>query len=272
MVPQNICIAFLGFDSDRIYLPVQMLKCDKLYLIQRSDHYKSQNAMYNYRLIVRALGKRFIEDRIVPHGHVFERVNAVKKIFEAEKENRICINLSTGSKLDAIAGMMAVMLFRKIPKDVTPFYAVPVDTGRINKAARRMKKINYSETKGVKDIQIIWVLDLQSPKPEIIEALKIISKHGRKIRKKLLVQTLCKQGLLEGFMVDNKDHIKRIDGDSSGDKARRNAQSGAFHVAENRIIRELRARKAIKEDEGKPRDKDIELTENGDYLVTIFGD
>ena len=161
--------------------------------------------------------------------------------------------------------MFAVMLFHHTPKEVIPFYAIPEGTGRTRKKF-------YSETKGVRSIETIHILDIDQPESAMLQTLRIIAENDGKIRKKALVQKICEQKLLDGFKANDKGQIMKDDlGSPKPDKRElRNAQSNAFHVAENRIFRDLKGRwKAVKE-ENKARNRHLELTENGEFMATIF--
>jgi len=287
MIAKRVCVAFLGFDSDRIYLPYEELRCRKLYVIKRKS-VDNPNAEYNYGLIKERLKKEVIEEKIVKTD-VFLRINCLKEIFEAEKNNHIYINISTGSKLDAIAGMLAAMLFRKIPKHVVTFYAHPDETGR-PKAQKSPVKIGpggtkkvelYSETTGLRDIDEVAILDLEKPENGLLEALNVLSKVKTE-RKKKLVEALCKSGHIEGYRYVDKygivksdmvEEFKQLDVEKrkrKHDRDLKNALSGALHAGDNRIFRALKKRwKAIEEEE-RPRNKKIHLTENGKMLVKIF--
>jgi len=97
MSHETVCIAFLGFDSDRIYLPFRDCGATKLYIIKR--HRKDDKvAEYNFNLIKRNVPRGCIRVKVVEHD-VFLRVNCLKQIFEEEKDNPIYVNVSTGSKL-----------------------------------------------------------------------------------------------------------------------------------------------------------------------------
>ncbi|PIU09719.1 hypothetical protein COT30_02950, partial [Candidatus Micrarchaeota archaeon CG08_land_8_20_14_0_20_49_17] len=252
---KHIYIAFLGFDSNRIYQPYKMCKCDKAYIIKREERDKP-TAEWNLSKIMDALSGEEIIPMIVEHD-IFSRINCVKRIFEKEKENRIFVNLSTGSKLDCIAGMLAVMLFHKIPKEVIPFYAEPEKSGR-----KTSKSIKFSETIGVRNIKELPIMDIDYPDAPMLEALKIINGNRGEIKKKQLVLELCQRKQVAGYELDI--------GAKRDKRKKRIAMSGAMHAAENRIIRPLKIKwKAITE-EDKPKNRRISLTANGEKLVKIF--
>jgi len=93
--------------------------------------------------------------------------------------NRIrYVNLASGSKIQAIASMMACMMFRDVT-NIKPFYAeaelYPGFEG---------KPISH----GVKNMMEIPTYQIQIPKPELIHALKIIKEKNGKLTKKEMAE------------------------------------------------------------------------------------
>ena len=276
MVPKNICVAFLGFDSDRIFLPYAEYRCNKLYLIKRGqvDH---ETAEYNYGLIKEKIPAEEIDERFVP-SDIFLRINCLREIFESEKENRIFVNVSTGSKLDAIAGMLAVMLFHKVPREITPFYVHPKTTGRYLNAK------HFSETEGVKRIDEVPILDFQKPENGVLESLRILADQGGVLKKQELVENLCKRNLVESYSyIDGVGIVKKdIAGDvlnmlARGEDPKRSLGTrkyipGAIHYVDTNIFSKLKKPWSAIEIEERPKNKRVRLTKNGEILCSmLFG-
>jgi len=207
---------------------------------------------------------------------MFLRINGLREIFEQEKENRLFLNVSTGSKLDAMSGILAVMLFNKIPREVVPFYAHPRGTGR------GKSETEYSETWGVKEIEEVPTLDLPKPENGQLEALRIIAENDGKIKKQAMINELCKRGHMTGYvLVDGVGVVKEgkeaeFTATALKTKKRkmkpqlRNFISGAIHVADNGIIRALKVRWKAVEEEDRPKNRHMTLTKNGKILCKIF--
>ncbi len=261
MMPKNVCVAFLGFDSDRIYLPVKKLKCDKLHLIIKEGK-EHDNALFNRKLILDNLKGFDIIEHEMPQDPLL-RINCIRKIAEAEKGNRIFINVSTGSKLDAISGMLGAMLFAK---DAVLFYAVPEAGSRPGK-----KKVGYSETHGLRDMEQVPVLPMQQPDPIMLEALSEIKKAGGKMKKKEIIVNLIQKGFLEEFELDKDKKIVRKTDKYEYEKERhRSVQSGAFHVCENKVFKQLKNKWKLIEEDDRTKNKNVLLTEDGKKMVKIF--
>jgi len=55
---------------------------------------------------------------------LFDTLRALRTIIFREKGNHILVNVSTGSKIQAIASMMACMMFKDMAT-IKPYYVVP---------------------------------------------------------------------------------------------------------------------------------------------------
>lgn len=56
--------------------------------------------------------------------HLFDTLRALRIVIFKEKKNSIFVNVSVGSKIRAIASMMACMMF-KDDVNIRPYYAIP---------------------------------------------------------------------------------------------------------------------------------------------------
>jgi len=58
---------------------------------------------------------------------LFDILRAYREIIEEESQNQIYINVSTGTKIHSIAGMLVSMIFKEEKSDIYPYYVVPED-------------------------------------------------------------------------------------------------------------------------------------------------
>jgi hypothetical protein len=93
-------------------------------------------------------------------------LRVLRKIIFEEANNAIFINVSSGSKIQSIASMMACMIF-KDRVDITPYYAVPEKYTTIPRE---------QETVGVKKILKLPEYKIQTPPDNLIKCLEIIYK------------------------------------------------------------------------------------------------
>jgi hypothetical protein len=164
----------LGFEIDRIILPAQEMKADKIWLLRHDNPAQDKAKSYSDKII-----KEFKKNKIqiefaeANRNDVFNILKIVKGIFEKEKENDIYVNVSSGSKIQAIACMMACMIFKEC--NVTPYYAEPESYPSTQ---------GKQQSIGLKTIVPLPKYEIQKPKQDLIDALKIIKSHDGKITKK----------------------------------------------------------------------------------------
>jgi len=155
------------------------LKADKVWLLIHENSSEDKAGPF-LKKIQNLLKKEKIKVEIERHNRLdlFKIIKSIKDIVEKEKGNDIYVNLASGSKIQAIASMMACMMFND-SKQIKPFYAeaerYPGFEG---------KQMSY----GVKNLMQIPTYDIHTPKSELIQALKIIKDQGGKIRKKEMAE------------------------------------------------------------------------------------
>lgn len=96
------------------------------------------------------------------------------------------MNVATGSKIQAIACMMACMIFNE-RKNVRPFYA---------RAQSYAGFDGTQQSTGVKELIPLPAYDIHIPRQELIQALNIIKDHGGRISKKVLAELAEKNNLI----------------------------------------------------------------------------
>lgn len=171
----RVHIAPVGFEVDRIVLPAKKMKADKVWLLIHDDPTKDKAKFYVEK-ITKELEKEDIDVKIAKsdRNNVFKFLKSVKELIQNEEKNDVYVNVSTGSKIQAIACMMACMLFND-RNNVIPFYAEPESY-----PATQGKQ----QSSGLRDLIELPKYEIQKPKRELIAALKIIRDHGGKITKK----------------------------------------------------------------------------------------
>jgi hypothetical protein len=170
----RVHIVPLGFEIDRILLPAKQMKADKIWLVRHNDPGQDKAKIYS-DAILKDLKKNKIQVEFAEadRNNVFNILKIVKEIFEQEKENDIYVNVSSGSKIQAIACMMACMIFKEC--NVTPYYAEPESYPSTQ---------GRQQSAGLKSIRSLPKYEIQKPRQDLIDALKIIKSHDGKITKK----------------------------------------------------------------------------------------
>ena len=183
----RVHIAPVGFEVDRIVIPAKEMKADKVWLLVH-DKPNEDKATPFVEKIKRQLKKEKIKIEIEYHNRLdlFKIIKSVKKIIENEKENNVYVNLASGSKIQAIAGMMACMMFNQ-KKNIMPFYA---------EAKNYLGFEGKQLSSGVKNLIEVPTYEIKTPEAKHVDALRIIKQSGGKITKKEMAEITDKIGLI----------------------------------------------------------------------------
>ncbi|WP_297471699.1 DUF6293 family protein [Nitrosopumilus sp.] len=183
----RVHIAPVGYEIDRIVLPAKKMKADKVCLLVHENP-SIDKAITFYEKISKQLQKQNIE--VVREYHdrldLFKIIKSVKEIIEKEKGNIIYVNLAAGSKIQAIACMMACMMFND-EKNIHPFYVEAKDY---------LVFSGKAISTGIKDIQDVPTYEIKRPDKKHIDALRIISEKGGRISKKEMARLAKEEKLI----------------------------------------------------------------------------
>jgi len=171
----RVHIAPIGFEIDRIVIPAVKERADKVWLLIHEIPAEDKAITYREK-VEKELKKKNIKCEIAKadRNDLFKMIKAIKEIILKEKENDIYVNVASGSKIQAIACMMACMIFNT-KKNVKPFYA---EAEKYAAFEGKQQSIGWKRNIGLPSYEI------QIPKPELVTALRIIKENGGKIRKK----------------------------------------------------------------------------------------
>jgi hypothetical protein len=203
----RVHIAPVGFEVDRIVLPAVRKKADRVWLItEKPSHGEDKGSPYA-KSIARKLKESNIDcqqtsaDRI----DLFDILRALRTIIMHEKGNHILVNVSVGSKIQAIASMMACMMFKDIAT-IRPYYVVPDKYNTILLEERNQ------ETEGMKDIISLPEYKIEIPDEKLIECMHMINLHkDNKITKRELKDLALNNNLIQVGKKDTQDKEERSD-------------------------------------------------------------
>jgi Domain of unknown function (DUF6293)/DUF6293 C-terminal winged helix domain len=165
----RVHIAPVGFEVDRIVLPASNMRADRVWLIIHSDSIDDAGQPFS-KLISERLEKDQIEFKMeyADRTDLFDTLRVLRRIILKEKNNAILVNVSVGSKIQAIASMMACMIF-KDEVDILPYYAVPEKYVNIPRE---------QETAGLKKVLKLPEYKIETPPNHLIHCLKIIHERS----------------------------------------------------------------------------------------------
>lgn len=193
--PKRVHIAPVGFEIDRVVIPVIRMNADRLYLLIDKD--ENDKGAYCVNEIKRQLKEKSTGLDVIDiktdfkNLKLYDTLKAYREILQEEKENHIFINVSTGSKIHSIAGMMISMIFKEEHISVLPYYVQP-------EKYELEPEMGEQLTSGFKNIQILPEYRIEKPSDSLIKVLAIISKNmiydseggSKGLNKKIVIEIL----------------------------------------------------------------------------------
>lgn len=183
IVALRIHIAPVGFEVDRVVIPVEDRRADRVWLLVQSGEDKAGDYLRAIRKKLEGAGVD-VREKAHDRTDLFDIIRATREVIQHERENTVFVNLSSGSKIQAIGCMMACMMFNEAG-NVRPYYAEPMEyhqqDGPLSTGVRRVIEMPR--------------YDLQVPSVMLVRALQLIRRHER-IRKKDLLGSLLEARII----------------------------------------------------------------------------
>ena len=242
MLKLRVHIAPIGFEIDRVIEPLIKLKADKVWLIV-DNTIETSDASVHYKKVKERVQELKIDfdERRCDIQSLFDLLNIYRMIIEEEEHHQIFINVSTGSKIEAIAGMMAAMIFNNETIDATPYYVVPENYEIKPKKGQQL-------TSGFKSIIQLPNYKIERPKEVLISALKIIQDNDS-VSKKILIEKFTAMKLI----VIDSEHTE-----------------AAKHSQLNKKYLEPLSQKGFIEIKGKGKAARIIITDDGNNILKFL--
>lgn len=234
----RVHIVPVGYDSTRITVPLLSKKADKVYFIR---HVKDKKSRY-YDFITGKLKNSGIEihEEFVDIWDLFKCIEKFKEIVNLEKDNHVYINVSTGSKISAIAGMFASMLLQ----NVEPYY-VHIEYPSQESPATIKKQV-------VKESIELPVFGINQPQKTFLTVLEILSKYD-KMKKSKLIEELVGKGVIKQKGTTERDFTPQ-----------------AKHSQLRAILDPMERNWDFIKIEGKGRGSKVKITPQGNFALRIF--
>jgi hypothetical protein len=185
----RIHVAPVGFEVERVTAPILEDRADRAYLITRaSDDVAKPFVDEVLRRLRRA--RHPIDVRVCKADiwDVFRALEQLRAIFEGERrlDRRaadtvpIRVNVSTGTKITAIAGTLACMLWKGEP------YYVQVSRAWYSGLTPKVRPVNDI----VSRVEPVSVYELRAPSADLVEVLVALHRRGGSLRKRELLREL----------------------------------------------------------------------------------
>jgi hypothetical protein len=165
----RVHVAPVGFEVDRIVIPAIQMKADRVWLITHNNPSEDKGHQF-VALVQNRLNQARIEclQTEADRTELFHTLRALRIIILKEKGNSILVNVSVGSKIQAIASMMACMMFKDIAM-IKPYYVVP----------ETYTSPLAEETKGVKKVIPMPEYNIELPDEKLIKCMAIINQRTK---------------------------------------------------------------------------------------------
>lgn len=173
----RVHICPVGFEVLRVAEPLLKMSADKAYLITHRRDDPAHQCVSRIKEVLRKRNSRVeIVEAYVDIWNLVDCVSKFKEIIQTEAGNSVYINVSTGTKVTAIAGTTVSMLTESIP------YYAKVDHTRQRSVIPANEKVEEAFP--------IPVYSMVSPKHDALKLLKFVDEAGGSIRKKDLIERL----------------------------------------------------------------------------------
>jgi hypothetical protein len=248
-VPLRVHIVPMGFEEDRIVLAAVALKAERVIILANAEEL-DKAGKFREKVIKRLDTARVkCEVQRAPIFQLEETMNTFVRLLRKNREHRLFVNISAGSKVQALAGLLAAMVVRAEGIEAVVYYVEPL------KYTDDPPKTPISS--GMRQIFEIPALTLPTPPAVAKSAVQLISKRG--YSKLELAIALAKQGHLD------PEKLTRS-GEPRDERARVGLQTAVDHwvieplLAQGYILTQKKGRKVI-----------VTLTEVGRQASKLFG-
>ena len=232
----------VGFEFKRVTEPLIEMQADKAYLITHTDD--NDTATEFLSKIKKELTQSYkqIQIKRIPLDiwDLYECIEKFRDIIFEEKENHVYINVSTGTKITAIAGMLSCMLW-----NAEPYYA-PV--------TYQDRKIKTIPSENVQDPNMLPVYDIKKPKSEFMRILRLLQDHDGIMRKSKMIVELEEMKILRNT-------------DQNGKELTMSAKHSQLYA----LLKPMELEWKYVKVKASGRRSEVTITEQGKSALRIFG-
>ncbi len=231
----------MGYHFLRVTEPLVRMRADKVYLV---SYRPNDNASEFYAHIKEYLGQSYkhilVEETFTDLWDLYACLGLFGEIIRKESANQVYVNVSTGTKVTAIAGMLSCMFW-----GATPYYA---------RVAYPKAKPPKLPTEQVEDPDLLPVYEVRKPRPEYLLVLRLLAEHNGTMRKAQLIRALEEVGVI-AVRDDTRTELTRA----------------AKHSQLRAILEPMRSDWKYVVVEARGRRSEVSLTDDGRTALKIFG-
>lgn len=245
----RIHIAPVGYEEDRIVLPAKKMRAEKMILIANDP--KQEKASRFYTKVKDRLAQEGIEYELInsPFFSLEENLQLFSTLFRKYRNQEIFVNISSGSKIQALAGFVSAMISKTEGINVVIYYAEP--------ERYREDPPESPISSGCKRILDIPIYPLFLPSKEIRFSMNLLRK--KPLSKIKLAIKLAQAGYLDNKLLSEDDESP------ADEKARVSLQN----LVDNRVIQPM-LRERYAETEKVGRNILVRLSKMGLEATRLF--
>ena len=234
-VPNRVHIMPVGYEYERIVQPAEKFRADIVVLIGHDEDTEGSVGDEHLEDAIDALENLGIdiEARECNIFDLYSSMGAIAELIAEHEDNEVFVNVSTGSKVTAIAGMIASMVL-----DSTPYYVRAKD---------------YEKDPGdIEEYTELPTYPIDAPDAEQVDVLKFIDRFSKQ------------QG------PPTKGDVIHFSEQSNLEYVSRNvAGKGKYRLLDTHIVEPLKERGYIQETK-QGRNKILSLTDDGRAALEAF--
>jgi hypothetical protein len=242
----RVHISPVGFEIDRVVLPAIKLKADRVWLLTHNNPNEDEGSQF-IRKIKMKLEEEKIEclEESANRKDLFDTLRALRSVILDERGNNIMINVSTGSKIQSIAAMMACMMFKEFGI-IKPYYAEPQN---YNLDLYKQEQ----ETEGLDKIIPLPDYRIEIPNQTLVKSLELINREKS--------GTVTKKRLMDLALRDNLIYV---------DENKQNRDTSAYMALDANILKPLQKWNFITIEKSGKR-KLVYLSDDGKNALKFLG-
>lgn len=247
-VPDRTHVMAMGYEEERLYRVAERLKADNVLIVKHDDENEHGRGKHHLEVVLDALDKKDIENEVIQCDifDMYQSLGIISEIISQHENDEVFVNVSTGSKVTAIAGMIACMVTGK----ATPYYVQASEYPGFKDASDK----EYPAPRGIEEITELPRYPIDPPAAQEIEVLNYIhsqNKQGEQVTKGNIIHFGEKNNL--PFITESKVEEK-----------------GKYRQLDAHIIEPLLESGYITtRKEG--RNKVVSITERGENAIRAFG-
>lgn len=234
-VTDRVHIMPVGYEYERIIQPAKKFRADRVVLLGHEGDQEGDDGHDHLRRAVTALEEEGIEiePRECDIFDLYSSMGAIAESISEHEDDEVYVNVSTGSKVTAIAGMIASMVL-----DCTPYYIRARDyTGDPDDIQEETELPTYP---------------IDAPDSEQVDVLQFIDRYSEE-----------EGPPTKGQVINFSEHLNL-------DYVSRNvAGKGKYRLLDTHIVEPLKERGYVVESK-QGRNKVLALTEDGKAALEAF--